>query len=78
VVFSAWSPWRLVLGAWLFGGVSVIQLFAQGTGLHVPSELLSALPYVATIGVLVLISRNPRTLRRNAPVSLAQPFKAER
>ena len=78
VIFSAWRPWRLVLGAWLFGGVSVIQLFAQGLGLHVPSELLSALPYVATIVVLVLISRNPLTLRLNAPLSLAQPFRADR
>ena len=78
VVFSAWRPWRLVAGAWLFGGVSVIQLFAQGLGLHVPSELLSGLPYVATIAVLVLISRDPAALRLNAPLSLAQPFRAER
>ncbi len=78
VVFSAWRPWRLVLGAWLFGGVSVIQLFAQGIGLRVPSELLSSLPYLATIAVLVAISRNPRMLRLNAPLSLAQPFRPER
>jgi general nucleoside transport system permease protein len=77
VVFAGWRPWRLVLGAWLFGGVSVVQLFAQGSGLHVPSELLSSLPYIATIMVLVAISRNPKILRRNAPVSLAQPFRPE-
>jgi len=78
VVFAAWKPWRLVLGAWLFGGVSVLQLFAQGLGVEVPSEALSALPYLATILVLVAISRNPRTLRLNAPHSLAQPFRPER
>src|SRR6202020_3408182 len=65
VVFAAWRPGRVVLGAWLFGGVTVLQLFAQGIGIKVPSELLSALPYVATILVLVAISRNPRTLRLN-------------
>jgi simple sugar transport system permease protein len=75
VVFAAWRPWRLVLGAWLFGGVSVMQLFAQGFGVKVPSEFLSALPYVATICVLVFISRNSATLRLNAPLSLAQPFR---
>jgi general nucleoside transport system permease protein len=78
VVFATWRPWRLVLGAWLFGGVSVLQLFVQGFGVQLPSEVLSALPYVATIVVLVAISRNPQTLRLNTPLSLAQPFKPER
>lgn len=77
VVFASWRPGRVLLGAWLFGGVSVMQLFAQGLGLAVPSELLSALPYLATIAVLAAISRNPRTLRLNAPLSLAQPFRPE-
>jgi ABC-type uncharacterized transport system permease subunit len=74
VVFAAWRPGRVVLGAWLFGGVTVLQLFAQGIGIKVPSELLSSLPYIATIVVLVAISRNPKTLRLNAPVSLGQSF----
>jgi simple sugar transport system permease protein len=78
VVFAAWRPERLLLGAWLFGGVSVLQLFAQGFGVQLPSELLSALPYFATIVVLVVISRNPQTLRLNTPLSLAQPFRPER
>jgi simple sugar transport system permease protein len=78
VVFAAWRPWRLVFGAWLFGGVSVLQLFAQGFGVRLPSEALSSLPYLATIVVLVAISRNPQTLRLNAPLSLAQPFVPER
>ena len=78
VVFATWRPWRLVLGAWLFGGVSVLQLFVQGFGVQLPSEVLSALPYVATIVVLVAISRNPQALRLNTPLSLAQPFRPER
>ena len=77
VVFAAWRPWRVLLGAWLFGGVTVLQLFAQGLGIKAPSELLSSLPYVATIIVLVAISRDPRMLRLNAPVSLGQSFHPE-
>jgi simple sugar transport system permease protein len=77
VVFAAWRPGRVLLGAWLFGGVSVLQLFAQGIGIKVPSELLSSLPYIATIIVLVAISRNPKTLRLNAPVSLGQSFRPQ-
>jgi simple sugar transport system permease protein len=67
----------VVFGAWLFGGVSVFQLFAQGFGVRLPSEVLSALPYLATVIVLVIISRNPQTLRLNAPWSLAQPFRPD-
>jgi simple sugar transport system permease protein len=78
VVFSAWRPARLVLGAWLFGGVSVLQLFVQAFGVKLPSELLGALPYLATITVLVAISRNPQALRLSSPLSLGQPFRAER
>ena len=78
VVFATWRPGRLVLGAWLFGGVSVLQLFVQGFGVQLPSEVLSALPYVATIVVLVAISRNRQALRLNTPLSLAQPFRPER
>jgi len=78
VVFATWRPGQLVLGAWLFGGVSVLQLFVQGFGVQLPSEVLSALPYVATIVVLVAISRNRQALRLNTPLSLAQPFRPER
>lgn len=77
VVFATWKPGRVVLGAWLFGGVTVAQLFAQTFGLHVPTQFMSGLPYVATIVVLVAISRNPRTLRLNTPLSLAQPFRPD-
>jgi ABC-type uncharacterized transport system permease subunit len=79
VVFATWRPIRVVLGAYLFGGVMISQLFVQGLGLklEVPAQLLSALPYVATIAVLVLISRNATSVKLNSPVSLGVPFRAD-
>ncbi len=74
VVFATWKPLRVLLGAYLFGGVTVLQLHAQGFGINVPSELLSMLPYVATIVVLVLICRDPRTILLNQPASLGKSF----
>ena len=74
VVFATWRPVRVLGGAYLFGGVTILQLHAQALGLAVPSQLLSALPYLATIGVLVVISRNVQTIRVNAPASLGKPF----
>ena len=74
VVFATWKPLRVLLGAYLFGGVTVMQLFAQGFGVDVPSEILSMLPYVATIFVLVVICRNPRTILLNQPASLGKSF----
>ena len=71
VVFATWRPLRVLLGAWLFGGMTILQLQGQALGWPVPSELLSALPYVATIVVLVLISRNRQMLTLNFPASLA-------
>ena len=58
VVFAAWRPWRTVLGAYLFGGVTILQLHGQGIGLKIEAQYLSMLPYIATIVVLVLISRS--------------------
>ncbi len=76
VVFAAWRPWRLVIGAYLFGGVTILQLFAQTTGvIHVPAQVMSMLPYLATILVLVLISAGPWKGRLNAPACLGQPFR---
>jgi simple sugar transport system permease protein len=63
-------------GAYLFGMVTVLQLYAQGSGLHVPSEFLSMLPYVATIVVLVLICRDPKMILLNQPASLGKSFHA--
>ena len=72
--FATWRPARVLLGAYLFGGVTMLQFHLQGSGVEVPSEALSALPYVATIVVLALISRNPTWIRVNMPASLGRPF----
>ena len=74
VVFATWKPWRVLLGAYLFGGVTVLQFHAQGFGLDVPSEFLSMLPYLATIVVLVLICRDPKIILLNQPISLGKRF----
>jgi len=74
VVFATWRPERVLAGAYLFGGVTILQLHAQALGLAVPSQLLSSLPYLATILVLVVISRDEQKIRVNAPVSLGKPF----
>ncbi len=73
-VFATWRPARVLLGAYLFGGVTILQFHAQGLGVDIPSQILSMLPYLATVVVLVLISRNPNTIRINAPASLGKPF----
>lgn len=79
VVFATWRPMRVLAGAYLFGGVLVSQLFIQGSGLDIelPTQFLSALPYIATIVVLVLISRNKGLVKLNAPVSLGVPYKPD-
>jgi ABC-type uncharacterized transport system permease subunit len=77
VVFATWRPGRCFLGAYLFGGATIAQLFAQSAGIGLPSELMSALPYLVTIVVLVLISRNAALMRLNVPASLGKPFAAE-
>lgn len=72
--FATWRPARVLLGAYLFGGVTMLQFHLQGIGVEVPSHFLSMLPYVATIVVLALISRNPRWIRINMPASMGKPF----
>ena len=72
--FATWRPARVLLGAYLFGGVTMLQFHLQGAGVDVPSQLLSALPYLATIVVLALISRNPTWIRVNMPASLGKAF----
>ena len=76
VVFGTWKPTRVVLGAYLFGGVTQFQLFAQGFDLPIPTEFLSMLPYAATIIVLVIICRDPKTILLNQPASLGISFHA--
>lgn len=75
VVFASWRPGRLLLGAWLFGLVGILQLFMQGAGLAVSPYLMSTLPYLATILVLVLISRDALRVRLSAPAALGRPFR---
>ena len=72
--FATWRPARVLLGAYLFGGVTMLQFHLQAIGVQVPSQILSMLPYLATIVVLVLISRNPTWIRVNMPASLGKPF----
>jgi general nucleoside transport system permease protein len=74
VVFATWKPWRVLAGAYLFGGVTLAQFQAQAGGIAMPSQVLSMLPYIATIVVLALISRDVATIRLNAPASLGKPF----
>lgn len=97
VVFAAWKPWRLMLGAYLFGGMTILQMYLQGKSLQLPgflasiphlqemtdiliervlgtSQFLAAVPYLATIVVLVLISRDRRVLFLNLPASLGKPY----
>ena len=74
VTFATWRPGRLLLGAYLFGGVTMLQFYLQGRGVEVPAQWLAMTPYLATIVVLALISRNPRWIRLNMPASLGKPF----
>ncbi len=74
VVFATWRPGRVLLGAYLFGGVTILQLHVQAGGVGVASQLMSMLPYLATIAVLVLISRDATRIRLNAPADIGKVF----
>lgn len=76
VVFAAWRPWRALLGAYVFGGVTIIQLNLQALGVAVQSQDLSMTPYLVTIVVLVLISADRTRARLNAPACLGKSFYA--
>ena len=78
VVFASWIPYRVAIGAYLFGAVSILQLHAQPLGLGVPSQFLAMLPYLVTILVLVIISANRRATRLNTPACLGKAFVPER
>ena len=78
VVFATWRPGRLVLGAYMFGAITILQLHAQGAGFEVPSQVMSMLPYLATILVLVLISRDRTKIRLNAPACIGKVFRPAR
>ena len=76
VVFASWKPWRILLGAYLFGGVTVLQLNLQGIGINIPVAYLSMAPYLATIIVLVIMSADRARASLNAPASLGRIFHA--
>ena len=78
VVFASWRPARVLVGAYLFGAVTIAQFHAQAFGIPIPAQFLTSLPYLATIIVLVLIARNRRMTMINTPASLAQPFVPDR
>ena len=76
VVFAAWRPWRAFVGAYLFGGVTILQLYVQGMGgIGVPAQVMSMLPYLATILVLTIISAGSVRGRLDAPACLGKPFR---
>jgi simple sugar transport system permease protein len=76
VVFASWRAGRVLLGAYLFGGITVLQLNLQAAGVAIPVELLSMSPYLITILVLVIISSDRNRAALNAPASLGRAFHA--
>ena len=76
VVFAAWRPWRLLGGAYLFGAVTILQLHSQALGIKIDAQLLSMLPYLVTVVVLVIISRDKMRVKLTAPACLGKPFHA--
>ncbi|MEI7714388.1 MAG: ABC transporter permease [Rhodospirillales bacterium] len=75
VTFAAWRPFWLLIGAWFFGALMYLSLYVQALGVAVPSALLSALPYIGTVAVLVMISRDARRIRLHRPAMLGQRFQ---
>jgi general nucleoside transport system permease protein len=76
VVFASWLPWRVLAGAFVFGGITIMQLAGQARGWTIAPQFLSMLPYLATIVVLVLISRNRQFALANSPACLGRIFHA--
>ena len=74
VVFASWKPWRIILGAYLFGGITVLQLNLQAAGANIPVAYLSMAPYLVTIIVLVIMSSDKKRASLNAPASLGRIF----
>ena len=78
VVFATWLPWRALVGAYLFGAVIILQLHAQAFGIRVPPQVMTSMPYIATIVALVILSRNQALMRRNTPAALGRAFVPDR
>lgn len=74
VTFGTWRPGRVFFGAYLFGGMTMLQMNLQSIGVSIPTQIISMAPYAATIIVLALMSRNPTWIRLNMPASLGKPF----
>lgn len=74
VVFGTWRAGRIAFGAYLFGAITILQLHVQGWGINIASQFMTMLPYIATIVVLVLISRDKGRMRMNAPQCIGKPF----
>ena len=74
VVFAAWRPWRVLGGAYLFGAVTILQLHSQALGIKIDAQVLSMLPYLVTVLVLVIISRDRMRVKLTAPAALGKPF----
>ena len=77
VVFATWKPWRLLVGAYIFGGVAIMQMNLQAIGVKLPGQFFNMMPYLATIIVLVFISSNKLRLKLSAPASLNMPFEKD-
>ena len=75
VVFATWKPWRLLIGAYIFGGVAIMQMNLQAFGVKLPGQFFNMMPYIATLLVLVFISSNKMRLKLSAPASLNVPFE---
>ena len=75
VVFATWKPWRLLVGAYIFGGVAIMQMNLQAIGVKLPGQFFNMMPYLATIIVLVFISSTKLRLKLSAPSSLNIPFE---
>ncbi len=76
VVFAAWKPWRVILGAYMFGGLTILQLSLQALGIHISGAYLSMTPYIVTIVVLVIMSADRKKASLNAPACLGKSFHA--
>ncbi len=74
IVFATWKPGLVLLGAYMFGGITILQLHAQAAGLDIPSQILSMLPYLATVVVLVMISKDESRIRKHAPACIGKIF----
>jgi len=75
VVFATWKPGRILIGAYIFGGVAIMQMNLQAIGVKLPGQFFNMMPYLATILVLVFISSNKLRLKLSAPASLNIPFE---